>query len=109
MAVLTRPVASLAGTVQALVAAAAGGDKFPPGDHTMLVVKNADATPKTVTIDSVTPSNYGTDADVVVVVAAGETRYIGPFPAQRFASPTDGLVSVTYSAVVSVTVGPVDV
>lgn len=68
-------------------------------------MKNGGASSITVTVNSVTPSNYGTDVDLVVSVPAGGERRIGPLSEQRFASPSDGLVAVTYSDVTSVTVG----
>lgn len=103
MATLTVQPTTLTGLTLSMSSASAGGDKFAPGPTTTLVVTNGSGASKTVTIDSVAPSNFGTDEDVVVVVAAGATTHIGPFPAHRFAG-SDGLVAVTYSAVTSVTV-----
>lgn len=86
-------------------AAAAGGDKVPPGENVWLHVKNTGGGAITVTVDSKTPSNYGTDADLSVSVPAtnGE-RLIGPVPAQRFAG-TDGLADITYSGVTGLSIG----
>lgn len=92
------------GIVPSFVAAGAGGDKFPPGDRTILYVKNGGVGSITVTVDSVVPSNYGVDQDGGGAVANGAERMFGPFPAGRWAG-TDGLVAVTYSGVTSVTVG----
>ena len=103
MAVLATVVVGLAGTAPALVAAAGGGDRIEPGDRVFLHAKTT-GTVSTITIDSVAPSNYGTDADVVVVMPATGERFIGPLPASRFASNSDGLVSITYSAVTGLTV-----
>ena len=100
MATLARINATLAGGTFATVAAAAGGDAFPNDGNTLLYVKNGGASPMTVTVDSVKLSNYGTDEDVAVTVAAGVEKVIGPFPVARFGRT----VSVTYSAVTTVTV-----
>jgi len=107
MATLTVQAVSPLGTVHTLAAAAGGGDKMPPGNHNFLVVKNGDAGSHTVTINSVPLSNFGTDEDLVVAVAAGVTKLIGPLPANRFAG-TDGLVAITYDGVTSVTVAAVE-
>lgn len=108
MANLTTQTVVGSGLAPAFAAAAAGGDKVAPGDDTFLVVKNADASAKTVTVDSARPCDQGVDHDLVVVVPAGGERWIGPLVANRFAG-ADGLVSVSYSAVTSVTVGAVKV
>lgn len=80
-------------------AASAGGDKVPPGS--LLEVVNGDASDKTVTL--VTPGTaYGQPiGDQAVVVTAGERRHI-LIPNEGFTG-SDGLVSLTWSAVTSVT------
>lgn len=91
----------------AYVAAAGGGDKVAPGDHTFLHVKNGGVGSINVTIDdptSVSPIGATSfNPDLVVAVPNGEERMIGPLSA-RFANPADGLVAITYSGVTSVTV-----
>lgn len=87
-----------------LAAAAGGGDKCSPGDTTYLEVLNSSVSSITVTINSVQASNFGTDEDVAVAVAAGARKKIGPLGATRFAA-SDGLVAWTYSDVTTVTVG----
>lgn len=104
MAVLNVQQISLTGLNPTYSAAAAGGDKLAPGVHNFLHVKNGGGSSITVTIDSVTQTNFGTDADVVVSVPNGGERMIGPFSEGRFASSVDGLVSVAYSGVTTVTV-----
>lgn len=106
MATLATQNVSRAGVAPSYAAAAGGGDKFTPDHETFLHVKNASAGSLNVTV--VTPR---TDAlgnavsdNVVAVPAAGE-RLIGPFPAEHYADPTDGLASITYSGVTSLTVG----
>jgi hypothetical protein len=101
----TTQITPVTGVVQTLAAAAAGGDKFQPGDHTFLVVANGSGGSITVTIDSQVVSNFGVDTDGGGPVAGGATRLFGPFPSGRWAAASDGLVAVTYSAVTSLTVG----
>jgi hypothetical protein len=107
MALLTTQTVVPGGTTPAYVAANAGGDTVTPGNDTFLHAKNASGGSLTVTVDSVTPCNYGSDHDLVVAIPAGSERMIGPLPASRFASPTTGLVSVTYSGVTSLTVAAI--
>lgn len=84
-------------------AATAGGDSFDNDGRTMFIVKNGGGSPITVTFDSLVPSNYGTDVNVVGTVAAGQTWFFGPFDPARF-NDANGRVGVAYSAVTSVTV-----
>lgn len=84
-------------------AADAGGDSFANDGRTILVVNNGDASPITVTIDSLELSNFETDENLVVTVPATGKTYIGPFNKGRF-NDANGRVGVTYSAVTSVTV-----
>jgi hypothetical protein len=55
---------------------------------------------RTVTFDAPGTCSFGVSAhpnhDLVVTIAAGETRLIGPFPAGRF-NDSNGRVQVTYS------------
>ena len=104
MALLAPFTPSATGTVVTTTAAAVAGDTFAPGDHTFLNVTNLSGGAITVTFDSVAPSNYGTDENTGASVGASTSKMFGPFPANRFASTTTGLVSVTYSAVTSVVV-----
>lgn len=103
MATLTPQQVTTAGLAAAFVAAAGGGDKAHPGATSILRVKNGSGGSINVTLDSVRPSDYGTDVDVVVAVAAGAEKDILLSPASRFAGP-DGLVSIAYSGVTDVTV-----
>lgn len=109
MALLTRQVAKITGTVITYQAAAAGGDTFQPGDRTELRVKNGSAAPITVTV--VVPGNTRyeqAEPDIPVVVAAGAEVAIGPFPDDLRDTGT-GTAGVTYSATTSVTVALVGV
>lgn len=105
MATLTTQQIVQTGLNPTLAAASAGGDKVQPGDNVWIRVDNGGGGSINVTVDSVVPSNYGTDVNLVVAVPAGESRLIGPLPAGRFQSPTDGLAAITYSGVTTVTVG----
>lgn len=109
MAVLTTRAIGLTGSTPAPVAASAGGDRVECGPSNFLYVKNGSGASVTVTVDSVTPCNYGADHDLVVAVPAGADSQIGPLKSERFASNADGLAAVTYSAVTSVTVEAVRV
>jgi hypothetical protein len=105
MATLTTQSVTRAGLAQTFAAAAGGGDSFTPDKDTWIEVVNGGGSPITVTI--VTPgTSYGLAlADAGGSVTNGTTRKFGPFPAEAFADPTDGLADITYSGVTSVTVG----
>lgn len=99
MAVLVASTPTPAGATPTFAAGASGGDRSPVGDNVYLHFKNTSGGSITVTVDSVTPCNYGSDHDLSVAVPAttGE-KIVGPLPASRFASASDGLAAVTYSA-----------
>ena len=106
MALLAVQALSPAGLVPAYTAVSAS-DTFVPNRGRFLAVVNGNAAATTVTFDSVTPSNFGTDVDNVVSVAAGTTRwiYLGDEQATRYSSPTTGVATVTFSVTASVTAG----
>lgn len=97
------------------VAAAAGGDTFTNTGQEVFVVKNGGGSPITVTF--VTPVTVDVPggglavADLAVTVAAGAQRLVGPFPPPIYNDSliNPGNVSVTYSAVTTVTVNVVKV
>jgi hypothetical protein len=102
MALLSYQQPTLAGTAITYAAAAGGGDTIGYTPNGCLRVKNGSGGSITVTI--VTPGNtqYGqADPDVPVAVAAGTEKAIGPFPAGM---AVDGVISITYSGVTSLTV-----
>lgn len=107
MALLTTQQVLPTGTIITPVAANAGGDTMQPGSSSFLRAVNGSGGSITVTIDSAAPCNYGADHDLVVAVAAGATKDIGPLPASRFARASDGLVGITYSGVTSLTVAAI--
>lgn len=102
MALLTHQAPKLSGTAVTYAAASAGGDTLGRTSSGVLRVKNGGAGAITVTV--VTPGNtqYGqSEPDIPVAVAAGAEVAIGPFPDSL---AVEGVISVTYSAVTSVTV-----
>lgn len=108
MATLAYHQVAIAGTDPAPAAAAGGGDKIAPNDRGALLYANGSGADITVTV--VVPGNdkYGSARpDRDVVVTAGESRLIGPFPADL--AGTDGLVAITYSGVTSLTVSGIQV
>lgn len=88
------------------VPAAGGGDDFVNSGIELLYIKNADASPKTVTIVTPATQDALAVADRAVVVPAGNEMLIGPFPTSIY-NDANGKVSLTYSAVTNVTVGVV--
>ena len=93
------------GLTPAFAAAAAGGDDFPNTGREFIVVKNGGGAPMTVT--AVTPQTVAgslTVSDEPYTIPASGERYIGPFPTGPFNNP-QGRVSLTYSAVTTVTIG----
>jgi hypothetical protein len=105
MALLAKQAASIVGLNPITMNAAAGGGDTVLVDtpNIYLLVRNLDASSKTVTI--IDPrTQYGQPApDPIVVVGASNMAIIGPIPVE-FAD-ANGLVSITYSAVTSVTIG----
>jgi hypothetical protein len=108
MATLTPNVVNAQAGVRddnALVAAAGGGDAFPPGGDIFVRINNGGGSPITPTF--VTPGTVRGNAiaDGGGAVTNAQSRIFGPFPADMYADPTTGLVTVTYTGVTSVTIG----
>lgn len=106
MAALTTQAVARTGLEATYASCAGGGDTFLPSKDTILHVKNGSGGDITVTI--VTPRTDGVGnavADNAIVVTAGEERFIGPFPAEIYASPSTGLASIAYSGVTTLTIG----
>lgn len=97
------------GQAAGFVAASGGGDLIPisSGRGTVFRVKST-GTAVTVTIDSVVPSQYGTDQNIVLTLAATDEQevFIPNDGVGRFdqGGANAGLMSVTYSQVVGVSV-----
>lgn len=110
MAALTPVVASrgAGADLSTLTAASAGGDTFPAGPNSFLRVKNAGASPCTVTVTQAALSGpLGTTIAPLalapaVAITTGD-RLFGPFPPYPFGD-ANGNVNVTYSSTTSVTV-----
>lgn len=103
MATLAVQQINLSGIKPTYSTCAAGGDVFFNNGQTFIHVKNADTSAKTVTIVSPGKCNQGFQHDVTVSIPASEDRMIGLFiPTGRF--NTDEKVSLTYSAVTSLTI-----
>lgn len=84
-------------------AADAGGDQFANTGQELVVIDNGGGGPVTVTF--VTPAIVDDIPvpDKTLVVPAGKTYIIGPFPNQWY-TDSIGLLHITYSGVTSVTV-----
>lgn len=108
MATLAVQKITPAGTGPTYGAAAGGGDQFTNDGRTQFHVKNGSGSSINVTVNSIAACSQGFDHDLVVAVPAGGERMIGPFEPARF-NDSNGLVSVTYSAVTTVTVAPLAV
>ena len=109
MANLAYQQAKLTGQAVALAAASGGGDTVKANPNGALLVRNGDVAAKTVTVVIPGNTDFGqAEPDVAVVVAAGATALIGPFPAAA-EDPSDHLVHISYSAVTSVTVAAVTI
>ncbi len=104
MATLTVQEITIDGLVEALVAAAAGGDEFLNDGNIFLHVTNG-ATDCNVSF--ATPGNVGGNAiaERTVLVSAASTEYIGPFPPSIY-NDGDSKVQVTYDDEANVTVNP---
>ena len=111
MAALTVQEITRAGVVPTYAAADSEGDTFTDasrGARCMVHVKNGGGAPINVTIDSTRTfaANSGAAAaDLVIAVANGAERMIGPFGPDF--STSAGLVTISYSAVTSVTVAAI--
>lgn len=103
-----------AGQSPSWAAASGGGDKIPigSGSGTLIGFRTA-GTGSTVTLDSVRQSNFGTDVNVTITLSATDEKwvFIGNDGVGRFdAGGADvGLINVSYSSVVTLTVAAVTV
>lgn len=88
------------------VAAGAGGDTFINSGQEIFVVKNGSGAGITVTFATPTTIDGLAVSNLDVSVGAGVTRSIGPFPSGWYndTAQPGGIVSVSYSAVTTVTV-----
>ena len=105
MAELTVQEITLACLTETLVAANAGGDTFKNDGRTQFRVKNASASPITVTFTTPGKVSSVDISDPAMTVTNATTKTFGPFPPNVF-NTASGLVQVAYSAVATVTVCP---
>ncbi|MCR3732191.1 hypothetical protein FHS35_009109 [Streptomyces umbrinus] len=103
MAILSAQSLPFGGLQPAFAAAAGGGDQAPVGEKLVLIVRNGDASAKTVTV--ATPGTVGdlAVADASQVIPAAGVAAI-PLKASVYRDPATGRAAITYSAVTSVTV-----
>jgi hypothetical protein len=105
MALLAPQSVALPSLLPTFTAAAGGGDTANGGAGRFLVVKNGGGAPITVTLAVPGNDDFGNARpDLGVTVANATERYI-PLNRAEFGSP----VSITYSAVTSVTVAVIQV
>lgn len=94
MAALTVAPIARTGDSKSYQTCNAGGDTVVNDGKTFLHFKNTNATPKTVTIDSVKPCSQGFDHNEAITVGATTGDEIcGPFEVDRFGVN----LAVTYS------------
>lgn len=108
MATLSKIVPAAGGTALTLAAATAGagGDEYLNTGKEMLVVDNASGGSINVTfVAKKGCSNGGVLHDKVVAVAAGAREFLPPVSTEFYNDPDTGRVQVTFSSVVTVTVG----
>lgn len=104
MALLTAVQISQAGVVVTPVAAAAT-DTVAPAPYLEFEYTNGAGAPVTATVNRIVPSNYGTDADLVVSITNGTTKRFGlGYDPSSFVDPATGLISVALSSATTITV-----
>lgn len=110
MAVLTLQEIGASGLTPTYSPAGTTGDEMPLDEHAVLHVKNGGASPVTVTLTTVKPSNYGETTNATFTVPASSDLMIRPgaIPGgvDRFRNANDR-VAVSYSATTSVTVAAI--
>lgn len=105
MALIAPQSIPITGLEATYAACTVGGDTVAPNERGFLHVKNGHSSPQTVTI-VVPGTRFGqANPDVAVVVTNGEERMIGPL--SRELKGTDGLISITYSGVTSLTIAAI--
>ncbi len=103
MATLTLNVVARAGVTVSLASAAVGGDEFVNTGQEFFMITNGGGSIN-VTISTPNSVDGNAIADLVVVVGAGVTMFIGPFPKGTY-NDSANKVQITYSGVTTVTVG----
>jgi hypothetical protein len=103
MATLTVATASRSGVDMAGASCAGGGDAFLNSGQEVVQIFNGDSGSHNVTFVTQATCDGLSVTDLVVAVAAGVTKTIGPFPSGIY-NDANGLLQMTYSAVTSQTV-----
>ena len=93
--------------IDALLVAAAAGQTVPEVDgKDFLIVKNGDASPHDLTLEEAEVCNFGHPAtDQTITIAAGKYAIITPANYVRFRDSTTKKMSLTWSALTSMSVG----
>lgn len=109
MAALTTQTPPYPSGVVTYQAANAGGDTYKAADNVHLIVRNGGGSSINVTINRypATDAEGVAETPLVVAVANGTERWIGPLPGSRFTNPANGNIEVAYSGVTTVTVAVV--
>lgn len=105
MATLTVADINTAGYTPTYASAAGGGDQFSNDGKTLIHIKNGSGGSITVTIASQVACSQGGTHNTAVAIPAGEERFIGPFPPDRYCD-ANGMTQLTYSGVTSLTIRP---
>jgi hypothetical protein len=96
------------GGVEPTFVAVANGDVFPNDGKTLLLVKNGNASPTVVTVNSVRPCSQGGDHDQTgSVTATTGIRTFGPFDPGRYNDSSGNVTITTYSVLTTVTAAAV--
>jgi hypothetical protein len=109
MATLTVQQITRVGAAPTFAACTAGGDACPVGNNIYLEVKNVGGTQCIVTLAipagaTPYPGTAFAAETFTVPITTGDMLY-GPILPQLFADPTTGMCTITYSQVVSCTIG----
>jgi hypothetical protein len=94
-----------------MAAANADGHMFTNSGETLFLVKNDDASSKTITVPTPRTIDGLAVADPTYVIPAGEEWCLGPFPPSTFNQPSgadQGKVYINYSATTDVTVAVIE-
>lgn len=91
------------------VSATAGGDKCPNAKRVILMLINGGASPCNMTVHGQAAAcGLPSAHDKVTTVAAGSTKYAGPFNRAMYNDADDEL-EITYDQVSSVTIGAIEI
>jgi hypothetical protein len=110
MAALTNQVITRLGTTATLTAPTPAGDTFLPSARTFYyAIVGGTGTTFTFKVPTSRDAIPNVDiSDLVVGPITSLSKMIGPFPAEIFADPTTGLITVTCNQATGVTVGVFD-